>query len=70
MRDETTGAYAGQLKELYGDRVRLYRTRFDERIQITDILEDQPLGTHLYVCGPERMIDGGASGRTEGRLAG
>jgi ferredoxin-NADP reductase len=67
MRDETTGAYAGRLKELYGEQVRIYRTRFDERIQITDILEDQPLGTHLYVCGPERMIDGVlAAGRKAG----
>jgi ferredoxin-NADP reductase len=57
MRDETTGAYAAKLRELYGDRVRLYRTRLGERIRIDDILDDQPLGTHLYVCGPERMID-------------
>jgi ferredoxin-NADP reductase len=58
MRDETTGAYADRLKALYGENVALYRTRAGERIQITELLENQPLGTHLYVCGPERMIDG------------
>lgn len=67
MRDETTGAYATRLKELYGDRVTLYRTRLSERIDVPALLEDQPLGTHLYVCGPERMIDGVMAA---GRMAG
>jgi ferredoxin-NADP reductase len=67
MRAEATGAYAKTLKETYGDRVRLYRTSLGERISMEELLEEQPLGTHLYVCGPERMID---SVLESGRLAG
>jgi ferredoxin-NADP reductase len=57
MRTEASGAYGKALKESYGGRVTLYRTSLGERIPLADLLEDQPLGTHLYVCGPERMID-------------
>jgi len=67
MRTEASGAYGKVLTERYGDRVRLYRTSLGERIPLADLLEDQPLGTHLYVCGPERMID---SVLESGRLAG
>jgi len=67
MRTEASGAYGKVLTERYGDRVRLYRTSLGERIPLADLLEDQPLGTHLYVCGPERMIDGVLE---SGRLAG
>lgn len=67
MRAEATGAYGKALKEAYGDRVSLYRTGLGERIPLADLLEEQPLGTHLYVCGPERMID---SVLESGRLAG
>jgi ferredoxin-NADP reductase len=58
MRKRSTGRPCGLLKDLYGDRVLLYRTERNERIPVTDLLDNQPLGTHLYVCGPERMIDG------------
>lgn len=67
MRTDTSGAYREALQESYGDRVRFYRTSLGERIPVADLLEDQPLGTQLYVCGPERMIDGVLE---SGRLAG
>jgi ferredoxin-NADP reductase len=67
MRTEASGAYGKVLKERYGDAVKLYRTSLGERIPMADLLEEQPLGTHLYVCGPERMIDGVLE---SGRLAG
>lgn len=58
MRDEAGGAFAADLARRHGDKVRLYLSRRQERIAVHAILEHQPLGTHLYVCGPERMIDG------------
>lgn len=67
MRTEASGAYGKALKESHGDRVRVYRTSLGERIPLADLLEDQPLATHLYVCGPQRMIDGVLE---SGRLAG
>lgn len=58
MRSHGAGAYAATLAERYGDRVRLYRDDQGERIPVADLLENQPLGTHLYVCGPGGMING------------
>ena len=57
MRTASSGAYAAELRERYGDRVALYRTGLGERLPLDRLLLDQPLGTHLYVCGPEKMID-------------
>ncbi|RWX81399.1 oxidoreductase [Neorhizobium lilium] len=58
MRDEASGAFAAELAALYGPAMRLYVSQRQERIAVRDILAHQPVGTHLYVCGPERMIDG------------
>jgi len=45
-----------ELKREYGDAVRLYRGDIDQRLDIAAVLADRPLGSHLYVCGPESMI--------------
>ncbi|KAB0682742.1 PDR/VanB family oxidoreductase [Aureimonas leprariae] len=57
MRDEASGAFADALVARHGAKVRLYVSRRQERIAVGAILEHQPIGTHLYVCGPERMIE-------------
>jgi dimethylamine monooxygenase subunit B len=57
MRDAARGAHAERLKAAFGECVQLYRNSEDERIPVASLLERQPLGTHLYVCGPERMIE-------------
>ena len=57
MRSQSTGAYWKDLKARYGHRVHTY---FDDRQQslpLQRLLDGQPLGTHLYVCGPTAMID-------------
>jgi ferredoxin-NADP reductase len=56
MRDAARGAHAERLQAAFGARVRLYRSSARERIAVQSLLARQPLGTHLYVCGPERMI--------------
>ena len=38
-------------------RVRLYCSSEGRRLDCAAMLADQPLGTHLYVCGPEAMTD-------------
>jgi len=58
MRDEASGAFAQELATRYGDRLRLYVSQRRERLAVSDVLGGQPLGTHLYVCGPDRMIEG------------
>ena len=45
------------LRERYGNRVRLYHDDREERIELDRLLSSQPLGTHLYVCGPAGMIN-------------
>jgi len=51
-----TGAYVEALKQNYGNRVHHYHSSLAQRIDLEGILAQQPLGTHLYVCGPEAMI--------------
>lgn len=67
MRDAANGAFADELVAMHGDKVRLYRDDAQEVIRVEEILPNQPLGTHLYVCGPEGMIDAILAG---GRKAG
>jgi ferredoxin-NADP reductase len=51
------GAFAAELETLLRDRISRFTARglfFDE---LTAAVESQPLGTHLYVCGPARFTD-------------
>lgn len=55
-RSPALASYAEQLLQQHGTKVKIY---FDERKQSIDIgklLATQPLGSHLYVCGPAGMI--------------
>lgn len=38
------------------ERIHVYRSDLGERIDLPRRLAEQPIGTHLYVCGPEGMI--------------
>jgi len=67
VRSFEQGAYCDHLKAQYGDRVRLYQSDKGEKLPLERILEDQPLGSHMYVCGPKPMIDWALNlGRTVG----
>jgi ferredoxin-NADP reductase len=57
MRSAAHGAFVDELESAHGDKLRLYRDDCSEIIEVAKILAHQPLGTHLYVCGPEGMID-------------
>lgn len=56
IRSREHAAYADDLRARYGNRIHVYHSDLGERIPLTDVLTHQPLGTHLYVCGPDRMI--------------
>jgi dimethylamine monooxygenase subunit B len=59
MRSREHGAYWRELLEQYGPQhIKTYFDIEGGRIPLTGILDNQPLGTHLYVCGPAGMIDG------------
>ena len=59
IRNRKHGAYWKELAERYGaHRVKIYVDDEKLFIPVDSILNAQALGTHLYVCGPEGMING------------
>ena len=59
VRTRTHGAYWKDLQAGYGaHRVKVYCDAEKLFIPVDAIVENQPLGTHLYVCGPAGMING------------
>ena len=59
VRTRTHGAYWRELQERYGaHRIKIYCDAEKLFIPADEILANQPLGTHLYVCGPAGMING------------
>jgi ferredoxin-NADP reductase len=57
VRTASLGTYADLLRSRYGRQVSIYHDDRDERIPLERLLSSQPLGTHLYICGPAGMID-------------
>jgi ferredoxin-NADP reductase len=59
VRTRSHGAYWKHLQARYGPhRVKVYCDAESLLIPIAQLVAFQPLGTHLYVCGPSGMIDG------------
>lgn len=59
IRTHDRGAYCKELLARYGPhRVKIYCDAEGAMMPLARLLESQPLGTHLYVCGPSGMIDG------------
>ncbi|SEN30640.1 Ferredoxin-NADP reductase [Gemmobacter aquatilis] len=56
-RDRELGAYMAELVERHGERVHRYFDVEGQAINLQTLLAGQPLGTHLYVCGPKGMIN-------------
>ena len=55
-RNRALGAYMPALRAVYGDRVQCYFDDEGMQIPLADLLARQPIGTHLYVCGPKGML--------------
>lgn len=56
-RNSTLGAYMDRLTAAHPDRVHCYFDDEKQQIDLKRILSMQPIGTHLYVCGPKGMIN-------------
>lgn len=56
-RSRVEAAYADDLEQRYPSQVTLYDSEKAERLAIRSLLSTQPVGTHVYVCGPTRLID-------------
>ena len=58
------GAHRDDLAELCGDRLTTVETPEEFWAHLTPALGRQPIGTHLYTCGPVPMIDAVAGAAT------
>ncbi|CDX18586.1 putative dioxygenase subunit [Mesorhizobium sp. ORS 3324] len=56
VRTTSLASYADELVANYRPRVHLYHDDRGEQIELPALLDGQPLGTHVYVCGPKGMI--------------
>lgn len=56
-RSESLGSYVDVLGYKYPGKVHIYYDEQSQAIDLENLLEGQPLGTHAYVCGPKGMIN-------------
>ena len=57
VRSPEHAAFAARLRALAGNRLRLYHDSENQAMDFDALLSDQPLGTHVYVCGPAGLIN-------------
>lgn len=51
------GAHVDELRDLVGDRLRTFVGREDFAGDLDKALGKQPIGTHLYLCGPAAFME-------------
>jgi ferredoxin-NADP reductase len=56
-RSEELGSYVDYLTATHPNDVEVYYDDQSQAIDLENLLDGQPLGTHIYVCGPKGMID-------------
>jgi dimethylamine monooxygenase subunit B len=56
VRSAEHAAFLERLRRREGDRVHMYYDDQEQWIPFEPLLAAQPLGTHIYVCGPAGMI--------------
>jgi ferredoxin-NADP reductase len=57
FRRGLTDVFLPELRERLGSRLHAYDAAAGERLDCAGLLATQPLGSHLYVCGPQRLLD-------------
>ena len=56
-RSEALGSYVDDLTATHPNDVNIYYDDQKQAIDLGNLLDGQPLGTHIYVCGPKGMIN-------------
>src|SRR5690606_5484826 len=56
-RNKALGSYADELMAAHPHRVNVYYDEDKQAIDLENLLDGQPLGTHVYICGPKGMIN-------------
>ena len=57
VRSKDLASYADELISKHPNDINIYHDDQGEAIDLENLLDRQPLGTHLYVCGPKGMIE-------------
>lgn len=57
VRSLVHGPYVEEARQRFGPRVSIYPSDRGHKMSLDSLLLRQPLGTHLYVCGPSRLTD-------------
>ncbi len=57
VRTAALGSYVVELTAKHPDSVHVYYDDQKQAIDLRNLLDGQPLGTHIYVCGPKGMIE-------------
>ncbi len=65
FRERGEGAFREPLCQEHGPHVQLYVSAEGTRLAPSAILARQPLGTHVYVCGPQSLTDAVRNAATE-----
>lgn len=55
-RSPEHAAFSDSLKQRCGDRAHFYADSAGQRMDLQALFRQQPLGTHVYVCGPNAMV--------------
>jgi ferredoxin-NADP reductase len=56
-RSEALGSYVDDLTTQHPNEANIYYDDQEQRIDLKALLDGQPIGTNIYVCGPKGMID-------------
>ncbi|MBF6057401.1 MULTISPECIES: PDR/VanB family oxidoreductase [Thiomicrorhabdus] len=56
-RSTQTGAYADELQSMLGEKLFTYDSATSPRADVGTIISGCPQGTHIYICGPESLIE-------------
>lgn len=57
FRDGTNAAYVDELRERIGHRLHVYDNALDQHLSVEQLVTQQDKNCHLYVCGPQPLIN-------------
>jgi ferredoxin-NADP reductase len=57
VRSRDVASYVDELTAHYPHQTHIYYDEEKNFIKLDDLLSGQPLGTHVYICGPKGMIE-------------
>lgn len=56
FHSKVTGAYQGELSKMLGESLFCYDSDQSNRCRIYPVMARQPVGTHVYICGPDSLV--------------